>query len=249
LFSAAASWRAALLLLRSSTAAKVWLLIIPTVLVDDCSLTVFDPLRHILGQVVGGTQPLWDGLAANGLEPSIQHDCVLYRAPRRGARRLRGMFALRHCKRARLDTLASGSPERARSLLLTRKHTNLAGASLVGGIVPAATYGAKVRDLPSSGCVQAASRLRRPTADPVLGPHVRGRSLRAAVRHRRPAHGRSSPVVAPCASELARPSSCPHVPSPCCGPGCHYRHSGQLVLQAWPPSASASLSQALRVCR
>ena len=63
----------------------MWLLIILIVLVDDCSLTVFGPLRHILGQVVGGTQPLWDGLVADGLEPSIQQDYrvgVLYRAPR-----------------------------------------------------------------------------------------------------------------------------------------------------------------------
>ena len=155
-------------------------MIILIVLVDGCSLTVFGPLRHSLGQVVGVTQPLWDGLAADGLEPSIQQDCVLYRAPRRDARRLRGMFALRRCKRARLDKLASASPARAWSLLLTRKHTKLAGTSLVGGIVPAATYDAKVRCFRTGATFQAQGACGLPHVSeglrqtPCLGPTCAG---------------------------------------------------------------------------
>ena len=164
------------------------------------------------------------------------------------------MFALRRCKRARLDKLASASPARAWSLLLARKHTKLAGTSLVGGIVPAATYDAKVRCFRTGATFQAQGACRLPHVSeglrqtPCLGPHVRGRSLRAAIRHRRPAHGRSSPIVARCASERARRASCAHSPSPCCGPGRRHRHSGQLVLQVWPPSASAGRSPAVRVC-
>ena len=222
-------------MLRSSTAAKVWLLIILNVLVDGCSLTVFGPLRHILGQVVGVTQPLWDGLAADRLEPSIQQDSVLYRAPRRGARRLRGMFALRNCLRARLDTLlarrqrALGDSCSPASIPSSREQT------LWGALCPpprtAQRRAPSRHDLPSSGCVQAAPRLRRPLADPACAGCLRGRPFDTG----------GPLTVAPFQRWLGALRS---------GPDqlLHYRHSGQLVLQAWPPSASAGRSPALRVC-
>ena len=102
---------------------------------------------------------------------------------------------------------ASASPASARRLLLTRKHTKFAGTNFVGGIVSAATYGAETRALPARSS-KLRVRAGCPTSPKASGrPRVRGLSPRAAVRHRRSAHGRSIPTLARCASERARPAS------------------------------------------